>query len=181
MYLMSDQKRSAKIMTPHEIKLVNEVLYTFSSSDNKSHYPKEINLSDVKQPNSIVGIWVQGKPRSIIGCYHGMSMITDNSYRLVDGDLFLIIGSVLVRYDLMRDEVVWSAEADSATCFGLYSISEHKMIIVHGELDITAFTYSGEIRWQRSGADIFSGTFELLEDRVRVEDFNEDVYVVSLH
>jgi hypothetical protein len=40
--------------------------------------------------------------------------------------------------------------------------------------------YSGEMVWQTSGKDIFTGSFSLHEDFIAVVDFNDERYRIDI-
>lgn len=68
---------------------------------------------------------------------------------------------------------MWKIQGDSATCIGIYKVSDG--YIVHGELEISKIDSRGNIIWKRSGRDIFT-TLEGI-DNFRIE--NNAIYVTD--
>jgi hypothetical protein len=104
----------------------------------------------------------------------------DGDVVCVEDRLWLAIGRYVVCIEVASGAVLWTAECDSACCFGISALKTEPALIVHGELDISKLTYDGEIEWQSGGEDIFTGPFEIEETGIRAVDFNGTVYWIRL-
>ena len=71
-------------------------------------------------------------------------------------------------------ELLWRCQGDEATCFEVFSYKDS--YIVHGEVQISRIDRDGNIKWQRSGADIFTtpeglDTFIINHDYILATDW----------
>lgn len=96
---------------------------------------------------------------------------------LENNRLCLAVGNFVACLNLPSLALAWAVEADTATCFGLYPIAEG--IICRGELEITRLSWTGEIVWQRSGRDIFTGPFALEPHWIAARDWNGSQYRIA--
>ena len=168
-----------------EIEVRDESSYIPNSTDNKFIYDVEFWLNDeenyVSSKHGIVVSCQNGKSRScVLLAGGGASGVHENSALVHDEKLLVAAGNFVCCLLLPKLDVEWRTKSDWATCFGIYHSPKHKCYISHGECDIARLSYSGEIVWQTSGKDIFTGSFILNEDFISVVDFNDEGYRISI-
>jgi hypothetical protein len=160
-----------------DIEVIDELCYSFGSEDNLRAYPVELYLSKEPAMVSAHGVLLNGEPLAVFGASGGATGIHAHSAVLVGQDLCLAICNMVVCAALDAFAVKWAVNVDEATCFGIYYQRERNALFSHGELEIARLTTHGEIVWRASGADIFSEGFELLDEGIKVTDFNGKVYL----
>jgi hypothetical protein len=161
------------------VELVNETAYSFGSVDNVRAYPFAKNLATQSGPNSIHGVLLNGEPVAVLGRDGGCSGVHEHSAVYAGGLLHVAVGNCIACMQLNPFAFKWAAQADTATCFGVYFEERRRAIISHGELEIARLSEQGEILWSVSGADIFSEGFSLLQECIEAVDFNGRVYHFS--
>ena len=168
-----------------EVAIRNESVYSPGSADNKFAFDKQFVLNDEEgfsfSNHSVVVSCHEGRTYS---CFliagGGGTRVHDNS-ALVDGNNLLVaVGNYVCALPLSILEVEWQTQTDLVTCFGIYHSPRHRRYISHGECDIVGLSYSGEILWQASGEDIFTGAFILHEDFISAVDFNNKSYRIDI-
>ena len=159
-----------------DVSVINEPTYNFGSSDNVRSYPFEKNLASESSPVSVHGVFLNEDPIAVFGAAGGASGVHEHSAVFRNGYVYLAVSDSVVCLRLKPFEFKWALCIDPATCFGMHFHEATGSLISHGELEITRFTESGEIVWQSSGRDIFTGSFVLGEKSVAVTDFNGDQY-----
>jgi outer membrane protein assembly factor BamB len=159
-----------------QLLLIDEPTYTFGSQDNTRSYRAELNLAKGSRPTSTHGLFLDGRPRLVIGAAGGCSRVHEHSLAVVAGNAYVAVGDQVVCIRLDTLDVLWSQGVDDATCFGVHFSAEHQALISHGELSIARLTPVGQIAWQSYGADIFCGSFSLRPDAVLATDFEGRVY-----
>ena len=159
-----------------DIRLKDELLYSFNSADNERRYQRELVIEDSSHPASIFGLIVSGIPRLIVGAPGGATIIGEHTLIRAGDDVLIAIGSYVCSYSLVRFELNWYLEVDQATCFGIFFSPIHEAYLSHGELSVTRFDLSGQILWQSDGADILTEGFCLMPECIEVIDFNEKLY-----
>jgi hypothetical protein len=159
-----------------QLLLIDEPTYTFGSQDNARSYSAELNLAKESRRTSTHGLFLDGRPRLVIGAAGGCSAVHAHSLAVVAGRAYVAVGDqvVCLRSDTL--DVLWCRGVDDATCFGVHFSEEHQALISHGELSIARLTPEGQIAWQSYGADVFSGSFSLRPDAVLATDFEGRVY-----
>ena len=168
-----------------EIVIRDESIYTPNSADNKFTFDVELWLDVeedyVSSKHSVVVNCQNGESHScILLAGGGASSVHENS-ALVHGEKLLVaVGNFVCCLLLPKLDIEWRTKTDWATCFGIYHLPEHKCYISHGECDIARLSYSGEVMWQTSGKDIFTGDFFLREDFIEVVDFNDERYRIDI-
>lgn len=96
---------------------------------------------------------------------------------LIRGDVcFVAVGPFVCALKLPNLELVWQAEVDTATCFGIYDAPSFQSIISHGECEIARLYYDGKVVWSSGGRDIFSEGFTLFDDHIEAIDFEGTRY-----
>lgn len=165
------------LRTPQgDVSIINEPAYTFGSSDNVRSYPFEKNLDSESSPVSVHGVFLNEDPIAVFGATGGASGVHEHSALFLNGRLYLAVANSVVCLVLQPFDFKWALRVDTATCFGVHFHKPTGSLISHGELEITRFTESGEIDWQSSGRDIFTGSLVLEEGAAAVKDFNGDQY-----
>ena len=168
-----------------DVVLRNESLYTPKSADNKFIFDKELFLADkegyVASTHSVIVSCPDGEKHScVLIAGGGGTSIHENSALVHADKLFAAAGKYVCALRLPMLEVEWQTQTDWVTCFGIYHSPRHKCYISHDECDILRLSYSGEIVWQASGKDIFTGEFALHEDFISVIDFNDESYRIDI-
>ncbi len=161
------------------IELINERAYTFGSVDNVRRYKFEKHFDKQYVPSSIHGVLLNGEPLAVFGSSGGGTGIHEHSAILMNDDMYLAVGNHLVCMALQPFKLKWEIQPDEATCFGIYYEPRHSALLLHGELEIVRLSTDGKILWHSSGADIFTGEFELHSEYIQVTDFNGKVYRFS--
>ncbi|ALJ01582.1 hypothetical protein DC20_19140 [Rufibacter tibetensis] len=112
----------------------------------------------------------------------GATGISENS-SLVGSDTILVCCcDTVFCLTLPSLELKWQAQADQATCFGIYNLQEG--YVVHGEMEVTRLDKKGNIKWQFGGADIFVSlndeeAFRLNADHIELTDFCQRKYLID--
>lgn len=158
------------------VTIVDEPTYSFRSADNLRTYDTEIRLDDTNL-TSVHGVRTDRKWSTVIGASGGRSTVHRHSAIDVDGRLYLAVGDQVVCLNLATGATEWSRRVDPATCFGVYWDSFHEALIIHGELQISRLSLTGDEIWSAGGADIFSEGFRCLRNGIQVIDFNQSVYL----
>ncbi|MDQ3713912.1 MAG: hypothetical protein M3388_17070 [Acidobacteriota bacterium] len=169
----------------YEILVRDESIYTPNSADNKFTFDKEIWLDEeedyISSKHSVVVNCRSGESHScILLAGGGASGVHESSALVHNGRILVAVGNFVCCLPLPKLDFVWRKKTDWATCFGIYHSPKHECYISHGELDILRLTYSGEVVWQASGKDIFTGDFFLREDFIEVVDFNNERYRIDI-
>ncbi len=168
----------------YDIKIINDFTYTLGSSDNLRSYSKEYILADERVVTSRHGIITRTTDDQdktiIILAGGGASGVHERSVILLDKLLFVAVGDLLCCIELPSMELQWHSKVDTATCFGVYYSKKYRCIITHGECEISRVKLTGEVDWSVSGKDIFSESFSLFQDHVKVVDFNKEKYRIEL-
>jgi hypothetical protein len=161
------------------IELINERAYTFGSVDNVRRYKFEKHFDKEYKPSSIHGVFLNDEPLAVFGSSGGGTGIHEHSAILLNDDLYLAVGNHLLCMTLQPFQLKWETQPDEATLFGIHYDREHSALLSHGELEIARLSTEGKILWCSSGADIFTGKFELQPKYIQVTDFNGKVYRFS--
>lgn len=161
------------------VELINERAYTFGSVDNVRRYKFEKHFDKEYLSSSIHGVLLNGEPLAVFGSSGGGTGIHEHSALLMNDDLYLAVGNHLVCMALQPFKLKWDIQPDEATCFGICYKPRHSALLSHGELEIVRLSTDGKVLWHSSGADIFTGKFELLPEYIQVIDFNGKVYRFS--
>lgn len=168
----------------YSVEMLDEPSYSFASTDNVRAYHKELLLAGRHQVTSKHGLisFVDDERVTsiVVGTCGGATGVHDRSAILFDDRCFVAIGPELLCLTVPNLEVVWHHEADSATCFGLHISPTERAVVVHGELEISKWTFEGEQVWGFGGADIFTGALSIVGETVVVEDFEGRVYQIQL-
>jgi len=102
------------------------------------------------------------------------------TYVIYDSKFYLGIGDQLVCLSLPSLEILWNKKIDGATCFGVFISPDGHGILIHGELDISKITFTGEIIWTTSGKEIFTEGFTINEGYIVAVDFNNEKYRINI-
>jgi hypothetical protein len=165
------------LATPHGLVTVRKERSYLLNRDARLHgYPVAHTLDAEYGLTSIHGILLDDDPIALFGKDGGATGVHAHSALWLDERLYLAIGNAVVCMTLRPYALLWSLEVDWATCFGVHFHPETDALLAHGELQITRFTPQGQILWQASGRDIFTGSFSLGLQHVEVVDFYNDIY-----
>jgi hypothetical protein len=166
------------------LEVLDEPGYAFGSAVNTRHYQREELLGDGQHRASRHGVTCVADGRElasvIFGAAGGASGVHERSLARLRDLAFLAVGPFIVCLQLPALSLEWAREVDQATCFGIHIDPEQRGLVCHGELEVSRLTLSGEIVWQASGRDIFTGELSVDSALVRAEDFNGDTYVFDL-
>lgn len=135
-----------------EIKLYEDSTFTLNSMDNLRSYDLIYVAPETDHFSTKIGL-TSSERSVIILAGGGASGIHPNCATLCRGRLFVCVGDSLFALSIPYLELLWIVQADSATCFGVYSIDDG--VLIHGELEISRVDDHGKILWQKSGSDIF--------------------------
>ena len=159
--------------------------YAFGSGDNHTRYGREEYLDDAKfrltSRHAVVSTLDATAVASVIfGATGGASGVHERSLLFLAELGFVAVGPFIVCLELPTLATRWVRRVDSATCFGILACPDAGSLISHGELEISRLTLSGDMLWQASGRDIFTGAISVDAEGVHVEDFNGDTYRFDL-
>jgi hypothetical protein len=169
---------------PFEVEIIDEPLYSVSSTDNIRKYSKEYLLGEDFSNAPRFGIVVKNSDGVESSCFVLGNSIGvkphDNSAVVVGENLFISIGNLVCCFEIPSLTLQWQRQVDTATSFSVYVSPDKKGIISHGELEITKVSFDGQILWSASGKDIFTEGFTIFPDHIEVVDFNHERYNISL-
>ena len=166
-----------------KLHLLSEPCYKIGSADNLHSYDRVLDVSHGYKPSVAYGITADfaGREARCIVLSGGGATTPHEHSIAVAGDLVLLaIGDSVVALRAPSREVEWHRKADLATCFGVYYVPEFQCLVVHGEVTISRLSLSGEVAWEASGRDIFTGSFSIGTATVRAEDFDGHRYEIDL-
>ena len=158
-----------------KISIVDEQTYSLRSADNVTRYEREIVLAEYR-PCTFYGIALNGLPQVLVAADRGATSVNTHSVVVIENRLCLAIGNHVIALSLPKLETLWAKAVDWATCFGIHVCRARNILISHGELEIARLTEDGEIVWRSSGADIFTGHFELRPEWIEARDWNDQLY-----
>lgn len=167
------------------IEVFDDSAYSPGSRDNSRQYDREYQLDDKKyKPSSLHAVRVLSDNSEIASCIlfasGGATSIHDHSGVIHHDSLILAVGPFIVSLSLPMLELNWKTQSDYATCFGVYHSEKHHCFISHGELEVARVSYTGEIEWAQSGADILTNGFIVTDDSIKAIDFRNDSYVWNI-
>ncbi|MHC4253062.1 MAG: hypothetical protein ACYS9X_28415, partial [Planctomycetota bacterium] len=102
----------------------------------------------------------------------GVTGVHPDSATVVDDTCYVAVGDSAFSIQLPSLKLNWQRRVDFATCFGVFWAKKHACLITHGELDICRWTPDGEKVWGVSGPEIFTGSIQVSDDNLVVEDFD---------
>lgn len=174
----------------YQIEVFNDEDFTIDSADNDNEY--DFIYSDIEhkefQPTSKHGIQVFKDndiyKSALVNAAGGATGIFEDSVIIDNESIIICCSDCVFSLALPNMSLNWVTEADIATCFGIFKITDG--YIVHGEMLISRLNQLGEILWQQGGNDIFvspSGDEGLTIDNeiITVKDFNDDEYKINLN
>lgn len=168
------------VANPYVVTMFNDPTYSARSTDNVNRYCHEYDLSGGYQHSSAHGLRVMEQSIEVGSCIllasGGATGVHENSSLVHGRSCIVAVGPFLVSLELPQLQLNWTAEVDTATCFGVYHSAKHECFISHGELEISRVSYEGEIAWQKSGADILTNGFSLGDDVVEAIDWDDRRY-----
>ncbi|RYG62545.1 hypothetical protein EON80_22915 [bacterium] len=136
---------------------------------------------ELYEPRSLHSIYVE-QNGNCVACRavqaEGWATTVHAHSSLLHGELCLVATGVYVcALQLPSLDLVWATQTDPFTCFGIHHSLENQCYISHGELSIARLSYAGDVEWDQSGKDIFTGNLNLFPDRIEVTDWNDELYV----
>ena len=140
----------------YTIEVVNEPDYSFGSADSPYAYDKEY-FDDKGYHPSIHGIKTIADnaiiTSAVVAETGGSTTIHERSVIIKKDRIFVCCGDSVFSLNLPDLTLAWKTQLDMATCFSLYDFKED--IIVHGEVQISRVSVSGDLKWEFSARDIF--------------------------
>lgn len=169
----------------YDVVISDDYNYASGSADNTRAYSAEYDLTnDGYAPSSKHAVRIEVDGAEVASCIvlagGGASGVHEHSGLIHDDSCLVAVGSFVCRLGLPQLDLLWSAEVDHATCFGIHHSVEHGCFISHGELEIARLSYDGRIVWSAGGRDIFTNGFRLRADHVEAIDWNGEQYRVDL-
>jgi len=110
----------------------------------------------------------------VIGAGGGATGIYNTSFVFDNNRIVICCSDSVFCLSIPDLSLLWKTKADMATCFEIYKYKSD--YIIHGELEITRLGHDGEIIWQQSGADIFTGPFVIADDYILATDWDNKEY-----
>ena len=166
------------------IEMIDEPCYTFGSVDNVRRYDREIILEREHQLVSKHGLrcLVNEEPcgSAVLGTSGGATGLTEHSCVLLADRVLVAVGNRVAALALPELRLLWEAEGDQATCFGLHATPDERHVLVHGELAISKLTIDGGKLWAVFGRDILTGSFSLHDGVAVVSDWNGEEYRIDI-
>jgi hypothetical protein len=162
------------------LTIIDEPTYTCGSDDNLRSYLNEYNLEPEYLSSSIYGLSTADGKNCVILANGGPSRVSEYSAIMYESKVWVGIGDQLVCLSLPSLDMLWNLKVDDASCFGIYISPDGSGLLIHGELDISKVSFSGEILWSSGGKDIFTGDFNIYKEYVEAVDFNNEKYHIDL-
>jgi hypothetical protein len=165
-----------------EVTVANDVAFKQNSADNKVFYEKEYLFGEHSTSKHSVTVNFQGKKVSscVLIASGGPSAVHENSALIHSRSCIVAIGRYICSLSVPSLMLEWQTQIDDATCFGVYKSPKQESFISHGELKVACLSYSGEILWETSGKDIFTGDFIVSENHIQAVDFNGERYLINV-
>ena len=135
------------------LTLVNEENYSQSFADSHFSYDHEYISQSKERITTKIGVRSSGKSVLLMAS-GGVSGIHERCYLIKDKVIYILVSHTAFCLTLPDLELEWLTKVDEVSCFEIFDIGEG--LVIHGELEITRLSYSGKIKWQRSGSDIFT-------------------------
>jgi hypothetical protein len=168
------------------IEVFVDAAFSPNSMDNPRKYNKEYQLDEGAYiPFSKHAVRVLSDDdieieSCILFTSGGATGVHEHSGLVHDDSLILAVGPFIVSLSLPTLVLNWKTQSDFATCFGIYHSEKHHCYISHGELEVARVSYTGEIDWSQSGADIFTNGFLVTDDIIKAIDFCNDEYAWNI-
>lgn len=171
----------------YRIELIDESNYKVNSTDNLFQYQQHYVNENKYTPTTQIGVKLyEGEniiSNALIRSTGGASGIHQTSQILTNDRITICCSESVFHLSIPTLSLEWITKADDSTCFQIFMYKED--FIIHGELNITRLSSSGEIVWQNSGADIFTtekgeDNFELKNEIIQVRDWNNQLYKFDL-
>jgi hypothetical protein len=161
-----------------EVELWRDLAWSPDSTGDPGGYGRVIAIADRHRQATGMEVRVDGRVVStavVLGEMGCPGISTGNA--LLRGDTLLVaMAATVVALALPSLEVRWMTHLDDACLFGLMEIDAGDAVLVHGEMSIRRLGMDGRVRWERSGADIFTGGCWIEEGQVVAEDWNGATY-----
>jgi outer membrane protein assembly factor BamB len=140
--------------------------------------PREIGSAYGDWQATAVDVRVDGRPAAsaVLLAREGFSAVDRERVVLRGGTPYAAVEDGVFALDLPALDVLWAERMGYGSVFRLMEIGGEDALLVHGELDITRLGMDGRIRWQRGGADIFTGGCHIEDGVVVAVDWNGHVY-----
>ncbi len=169
----------------YKIEVFKDDEYSFNSVDNLNQYDLTHIDPQMKERSAISkhGIKVSKKSEvirsALVAASGGATGVHKNSVILDNDRLLVCCCNTVFCLNLTNLELLWKTQADTGTCFEIFKYLDS--YIVHGELEITRINKSGELLWQKSGADIFTtpegkDTFKITDEYILATDWENRKY-----
>lgn len=176
------------LQLPHgnyQIVITDDFSYGRGSADNPRSYDLVYDLTFGQfRPSSQHALTLRHDGTELRSCIvlagGGASGVHQHSATRNGDECLLAVGPFVCSLKVPTLKLLWHAEADTATCFGIHHAAKHRCYISHGELEVARIGYDGELIWSVSGGDIFTNGFTLYEDHVEVIDWNGEKYRIDV-
>jgi hypothetical protein len=158
-----------------EVVVSDQAGHKPGSADNLRRFDRETCLSDDYYLSSHHAVVVSRDDEEIASrllSSFGFSGIYDHSALIHEDRLILTVGNCLFALEIPTLNLVWKTQVDYGACFGVHLPPSRDCLISHGEQEISRLDFDGQIEWQSSGADIFTGSFGIFENHIDAVDFN---------
>ncbi|GAA3981678.1 hypothetical protein [Mucilaginibacter dorajii] len=172
------------ISGPYLISADSKPAYSKQAMDNLYSYDADYwedrgYISDTVYEIA-VSLTDQVVKRVIIGAGGGSTTFHETSHVIESERLVICCGDTVFCLSIPDLSLLWKVKADDATCFEIYKYKED--YIIHGELEISRVSNSGQLVWSQGGADIFTTAnsnrddFFLTDEYVFATDWNYKTY-----
>ncbi len=163
------------------VSLIDEPTYSKGSADNirsyKIEYRRNYDYWQSSAHGVIVGAQESPEASAILLGVGGTTKVHNNSMAHSGNLCFIAAGDAVFSLKVPSLELLWCNKVDFATCFGVFWIESENSLITWGEVDVSRLKASGETVWTASGTDIFTEGFEIKNDLILLNDFNNDRYM----
>ncbi|MEO1652268.1 MAG: hypothetical protein AAFU64_01880 [Bacteroidota bacterium] len=177
----------------YEIELMVDSSFNPDSANNLYQYQSlhiEKEWEELTSPNANRGVFtkrfIDGEKEMIHSLFIGNTGAGDRlhpqSFWQKADRLFLIVGHFLYALQLPHLSLLWKNQVDHITCFSLHPYAEG--LLIHGEFQISHWSWEGHCNWKYQGRDIFVTyeeglDFKIEGDLIRVKDFSDHVYYLN--
>lgn len=129
---------------------------------------------------SSIGVFLDNIPVVVFGTAVRATGMHANSALVLENRLYLTVGPFLACYLLDSLQVAWNVKVEMFTCLGIYYQPAQHALIVHGELEISRVSESGELLWKRHGYSADNSTRIKEERRFIGGEFMVDEIVFNI-
>ena len=121
---------------------------------------------------------------AVIGSIGGGAGIHETSTIIENDRLLVCCSNTIFCLSIPDLTLLWRTQADQTACFQIFKLQSD--YLVHGELQISRLDKDGKIKWQFSGADIFTTSdskenFIITDNYILATDWENRKYKIDFN